>query len=96
MTLNLRLDYMTAYGEELHVVVDSAREKSYPMHYVGDGRWEASLKIADATSLAYRYEVRYGDTVLRKEWGNHMHRLTVISHFEASSKTGTCGNSSLL
>ena len=77
MTLNLRLDYMTAYGEELHVVVDSAREKSYPMHYVGDGRWEASLKIADATSLAYRYEVRYGDTVLRKEWGNHMHRLTV-------------------
>ena len=77
MTLNLRLDYMTAYGEELHVVVDSGREKSYPMHYVGDGRWEASLKLADATALAYRYEVRYGDTVLRKEWGNYKHRLTV-------------------
>ena len=77
MTLNLRLDYMTAYGEELYVVVDSAREKSYPMHYVGDGCWEASLKMADATALVYRYEVRYGDTVLRKEWGNHKHRLTV-------------------
>ena len=71
------MDYMTAYGEELYVVVDSAREKSYPMHYVGDGRWEASLKMADATALVYRYEVRYGDTVLRKEWGNHKHRLTV-------------------
>jgi 4-alpha-glucanotransferase len=77
MVLNLRLEYMTAYGEELYVVVDSGREKAYPMHYVGDGRWEASLKLAEASELAYRYEVRYGDTVLRKEWGGSMHRLSV-------------------
>ena len=77
MTLNLRLEYMTAYGEELYVVVDSGREKSYPMHYVGDGRWEASLKLTAATEVAYRYEVRYGDTVLRKEWGGKLRHLTL-------------------
>ncbi|MBQ2239412.1 MAG: 4-alpha-glucanotransferase, partial [Alistipes sp.] len=77
MILNLRLEYMTAYGEELYAVVDSGREKAYPMHYVGDGRWEASLKLTAATELAYRYEVRYGDTVLRKEWGGNMRHLTL-------------------
>ena len=77
MTLNLRLEYMTAYGEELYAVVDSGREKAYPMHYVGDGRWEASLKLTAATEVAYRYEVRYGDTVLRKEWGGKLRHLTL-------------------
>ena len=32
MILNLRLEYMTAYGEELYAVVDSGREKAYPIH----------------------------------------------------------------
>ena len=77
MTLNLRLEYMTAYGEELYAVVDSGREKAYPMHYVGDGRWEASLKLTAATEVAYRYEVRYADTVLRKEWGGKLRHLTL-------------------
>ena len=77
MTLNLRLEYMTAYGEELYAVVDSGREKAYPMHYVGDGCWEASLKLTSATEVAYRYEVRYGDTVLRKEWGGKLRHMTL-------------------
>ena len=77
MTLNLRLEYMTAYGEELYAVVDSGREKAYPMHYVGDGCWEASLKLTSATEVAYRYEVRYGDTVLRKEWGGKLRHMNL-------------------
>ena len=85
MTLNLRLEYMTAYGEELYAVVDSGREKAYPMHYVGDGRWEASLKLAAATEVAYRYEVRYGDTVLRKEWGGKLRHLTLDKKAESVS-----------
>ena len=85
MTLNLRLEYMTAYGEELYAVVDSGREKAYPMHYVGDGRWEASLKLAAATEVAYRYEVRYGDTVLRKEWGGKLRHLTLDKKAEVVS-----------
>ena len=71
------MEYMTAYGEELYAVVDSGREKAYPMHYVGDGRWEASLKLTAATEVAYRYEVRYADTVLRKEWGGKLRHLTL-------------------
>ena len=82
MTLNLRLEYMTAYGEELYAVVDSGREKAFPMHYVGDGRWEASLKLTAATEVAYRYEVRYGDTVLRKEWGGKLRHLTLDKKVE--------------
>ena len=73
MILNLRLEYMTAYGEELYVVVDAAKEKAYPMQYVGNGRWEASLKLAAASELTYRYEVRYGESVIRKEWGAKHH-----------------------
>ena len=69
MTLNLRLEYQTAYGQDLYVVVGTEKEKAYPMHYVGNGVWSASLKLTSATELSYHYEVRYGDMVIRKEWG---------------------------
>ncbi|MBR4843409.1 MAG: 4-alpha-glucanotransferase [Alistipes sp.] len=70
MTLNLRLEYQTAYGEDLYVVLGTEKEKSYPMHYVGEGVWCAELKLTAATELVYRYEVRYGEQVVRKEWGD--------------------------
>ena len=70
MTLNLRLEYQTAYGEDLYVVVGTEKEKSYPMHYVGEGVWCAELKLTAATELVYRYEVRYGEQMVRKEWGD--------------------------
>ena len=69
MTLNLRLEYQTTYGEDLYVVVGSTREKCYPMTFVGGGIWEVELKLTSATELVYRYEVRRGDDVVRKEWG---------------------------
>ena len=69
MTLNLRLEYQTAYGEDLYVVVGTDKEKAYAMRYAGEGVWCAELKLTAATELVYRYEVRYGDAVVRKEWG---------------------------
>ena len=69
MTLNLKLEYKTSYGQELHVVVESPKAKSYPMNYVGDGTWTAALKLDACTELRYHYEVRYEEQVLRKEWG---------------------------
>lgn len=69
MTLNLRLEYQTAYGEDLYVVVGTDKEKAYAMRYAGEGVWCAELKLTAATELVYRYEVRYGDSVVRKEWG---------------------------
>ncbi|MBR5196631.1 MAG: hypothetical protein IKW42_00265, partial [Alistipes sp.] len=69
MILNLRLEYQTPYGQELYVVVGAEKEKSYAMQYLGDGVWGAELKLAAATELVYRYEVRYGSEVVRKEWG---------------------------
>ena len=70
MTLNLRLEYQTAYGEDLYVVVGTEKEKSYPMHYVGEGVWCAELKLTATAELVYRYEVRHGEQVVRKEWGD--------------------------
>ena len=68
MTLNLRLEYNTAYGEDLYVVVGAAKEKAYPMTYVGNAIWSATLKLGEASELCYRYEVRYQNTTIRKEW----------------------------
>ena len=69
MTLNLKLEYQTAYGEDLYVVVGTEKEKAYPMRYSGDGVWSVELKTSAISELVYRYEVRYGDAVVRKEWG---------------------------
>ena len=69
MTLNLRLEYQTAYGEELYVVIGTTKEKAYPMSYISDGLWSANIKLNTEQELAYRYEVRYGTTTIRREWG---------------------------
>ena len=69
MTLNLRLEYQTTYGEELHVVIGAAKEKSYPMHYVGNGVWAAAIKLAATQELCYHYEVRREGIAVRREWG---------------------------
>ncbi len=69
MTLNLRLEYQTAYGEDLYVVLGAEKEKAYAMQYLGEGIWSTELKLAVSGQLSYRYEVRYGSEVVRKEWG---------------------------
>lgn len=76
MTLNLQLEYKTAYGEDLYVVVGSDKEKAYPMSYIGEGCWSVALKLTAVADVEYRYEVRRGDTVIRKEWGSK-HRLVL-------------------
>ena len=76
MTLNLRMEYQTAYGEDLYVVVGASKEKAYAMNYVGGGIWDAQLKLTAEAELVYRYEVRRGADVVRKEWGAK-HRLTL-------------------
>lgn len=69
MLLNLRLEYRTAYGEELYAVVSSEKGKRHPMQYIGNGVWDAKLKLTSSGEVTYRYEVCYGDTVIRREWG---------------------------
>ena len=76
MTLNLRMEYQTAYGEDLYVVVGASKEKAYAMTYVGGGIWDVQLKLNAETELVYRYEVRRGADVVRKEWGAK-HHLTL-------------------
>ena len=73
MLLNLRLEYNTAYGEDLYVVVVAPVKKTFAMSYVGDSQWVASIKLASAEELTYHYEVRRGDSLVRKEWGGDHH-----------------------
>ncbi|MBQ2363984.1 MAG: hypothetical protein II288_00285, partial [Alistipes sp.] len=82
MTLNLQLEYQTAYGEELYVVVGSERTKSYPMQYIDGGVWCASIKLATAAEVAYRYEVRRDGYVVRKEWGDKVRTLLLDKKLE--------------
>ncbi|MEE1167959.1 MAG: 4-alpha-glucanotransferase, partial [Alistipes sp.] len=76
MVLNLRLEYNTAYGEDLYVVVGSPKAKAYPMSYMGEGQWVATLKLTATTELVYHYEVRCGENTIRREWGGE-HHLTL-------------------
>ncbi len=76
MTIEFRIAYRTNFGENLYVVFEgAARSKSYPMQYVGNDCWGCSVKTT-AQTIAYRYEVRCGEEVIRREWGAP-HQLTV-------------------
>ena len=68
MTIQFRINYRTQFGENLFVVVAGARTKAYPMQYVGEDCWSCSVKSTAAT-IAYHYEVRRGEEVVRSEYG---------------------------
>ena len=75
MTIQFQLTYRTAFGENLFLVIEGARGKQLPMQYVGADRWACSTKV-NATAIAYHYEVRRGEELLRREWGT-AHTLTL-------------------
>ena len=70
MKLNISIEYMTAWGEELVLCLGGKR---YPLGYVADGLWKGEIdRLAISGSEEYHYEVvREGNTV-RKEWGKHI------------------------
>ncbi len=76
MTIRFSVAYRTAFGENLFVVAEQkGRHKICPMHYAGEDRWYGELTLKEAPeTLLYRYEVRCGEEIVRKEWGTP-HRL---------------------
>lgn len=70
MKLNISIEYMTAWGEELVLCLGGKR---YPLGYVADGLWKGEIdRLAISRNEEYHYEVvREGNTV-RKEWGKHI------------------------
>lgn len=69
MLITFSIEYRTAYGENLVVVVGGGRGRRYPMRYVGDGRWECAVKVPVADRAEWRYELYRGGELLRREWG---------------------------
>lgn len=78
MTIRFSVAYRTTFGENLFVVIEqNKRQQTIPMRYVGADRWHGEVTFAKAgESLCYRYEVRRGEEIVRREWGVP-HCLTV-------------------
>ncbi len=69
MTLKFKVEYLTAWGEELKLRVG---EKIHPMSYIGNGFWGLELKNINLTQpLEYSYELYKDGKCLRKEWRGH-------------------------
>ena len=70
MKLQVKIDYSTAWGEELVLCLGGKR---YPMAYTGESEWSVELARFNPEKVSdYTYEVvRDGQTV-RTEWKKHL------------------------
>lgn len=70
MKLTTKIEYNTAWGEEL---VLRSGGHSWPMAYIGPGLWSATVEDIDPDrDFEYHYELVRGGQMLRREWGSHV------------------------
>ena len=69
MTLNISIEYKTAWGEELVLCLGGKR---YPLAYVAEGIWKGEVSRFNPEKVAeYGYEVVRDGVTVRTEWKNH-------------------------
>ena len=69
MKASFRIEYKTAWGENLQLV---AGGKKFPMTYNDGGVWTVTIDKFTAAMLAdYGYEVTRDGIIVRQEWKNH-------------------------
>ena len=69
MTLNISIEYRTAWGEELVLCLGGKR---YPLAYVAEGIWKGEVSRFNPEKVAeYGYEVVRDGVTVRTEWKNH-------------------------
>ena len=69
MKLNVKIEYRTAWGEELVLCVGGKR---YPLSYIADGLWAGEIaRITLKNDTEYSYEVVCGGQTVRTEWKKH-------------------------
>ena len=69
MTLNISIEYWTAWGEQIVLCLGGKR---YPLSYVADGLWEGEIARFDpAKAGEYSYEVVCDGRTVRTEWKKH-------------------------
>lgn len=76
MKLIFTIDYVTRWGESLHMVGTSSRGGDFdiPLQLTASGRWSTVMELpASATTLTYSYRVRRDDGSERHEWGHPRH-----------------------
>ena len=69
MTLNISIEYRTAWGEELVLCLGGKR---YPLAYVAEGIWKGEVSRFNPEMVTeYGYEVVRDGVTVRTEWKNH-------------------------
>ncbi|MBR4299414.1 MAG: 4-alpha-glucanotransferase [Bacteroidales bacterium] len=69
MTLNISIEYRTAWGEELVLCLGGKR---YPLAYVAEGIWKGEVSRFNPEKVTeYGYEVVRDGVTVRTEWKNH-------------------------
>ena len=70
MTLNISIEYRTAWGEELVLCLGGKR---YPLAYVAEGIWKGEIaRITLKNGAEYSYELVRDSQTVRKEWKGHV------------------------
>ena len=72
MTLSFNIEYRTNTDEYVALIVESKRgNKAYAMTCEG-AIWSCSI-VHSSDSVTYHYEIRRGEDILRREWGDSHH-----------------------
>lgn len=91
MTLHLQIPYRARYGETLCLLLDEPTgTRLCPLSCRAGDCWYGTIRIENpAHELCYRYEVRRGDEVIRREWGApHLLRLAATPSPEPEPEPG--------
>lgn len=73
MNIELNIRYFAAEGETLCIKVSEGDNENgtiiLPMKNYGNGQWHISFQYEKRRPITYKYILRSGQTILRKEWG---------------------------
>jgi 4-alpha-glucanotransferase len=79
MKITFRINYMTEWGQGIWVTgSDEALgnwnvKNAFPMTYIGNGEWEATLLLSESVTFDYKYFVKRNDNTVSWEGGKNRH-----------------------
>lgn len=84
MNVNFQINYRTAVGESLFVVLDGDSEHPKALQTIDGENWQGRVEceFPDKAILNYRYEIYRDGICVRHEIGSQPHRLPLTSNVE--------------
>ena len=70
-SITFQIHYQTEWGQQLAVVSQADASEIFPLQYLNNGWWQATLKIEEAPKiLTYQYVIIDNQqNILQEEWG---------------------------